>query len=119
MRACCEPLPRLRTAVARALTVPLRLQAEEKENVMKAIRIHKLVLNISVGESGDRLTKAAKARASAPELAPCSRGLQPGGCHATPRRRHSAGRAVAAFPWPWAALPRCMFAPASNAPLNP
>jgi hypothetical protein len=38
-------------------------QAEEKENVMKAIRIHKLVLNISVGESGDRLTKAAKVRA--------------------------------------------------------
>jgi large subunit ribosomal protein L11e len=32
----------------------------KKANVNKDIRIHKLVLNIAVGESGDRLTKAAK-----------------------------------------------------------
>ena len=45
------------TAKPATTKAPVTANQGSQENVMKNIRIEKLVLNISVGESGDKLTK--------------------------------------------------------------
>jgi large subunit ribosomal protein L11e len=40
--------------------VEVQKKKEKYENKMRDIKIEKLVINCCVGESGDRLTKAAK-----------------------------------------------------------
>ena len=62
-RVVCAFASRVGPGTDRFVCVMARSQADENtENPMRAIRIHKLVLNICVGESGDRLTKASKVR---------------------------------------------------------
>ncbi|KYR02372.1 S60 ribosomal protein L11 [Tieghemostelium lacteum] len=46
--------------VAKVATKPTQTKKSKKDNPMRALRIDKLILNICVGESGDRLVRAAK-----------------------------------------------------------
>ena len=53
------------------MAAPVKAEATKKENVMRQLKLKKLCINICVGESGDRLTRAAKVLEQLTGQTPC------------------------------------------------
>lgn len=43
-----------------SIIIDIKMADEKSQNINKQLKIDKLIINCSVGESGDRLTRAAK-----------------------------------------------------------